>query len=57
MNRYHIEIRVTPRQGLLDPEGKAIHHALGSLGFDGVDDVRVGKDIHIDIDADSADAA
>ena len=44
MSHFRIEIRVKPRPGLLDPEGKAIHRALRSLGWDGVDDVRVGKE-------------
>lgn len=57
MSRYRLEVLVKPRPGLLDPEGKAIHHALNSLGWDGVDDVRVGKAIYLDIDAASADEA
>ena len=57
MSRYRLEIRVTPRPGILDPQGKAIHHSLHSLGWEGVDDVRVGKAIHLELDADSADAA
>lgn len=57
MARYRIEIRVTPRPGILDPQGKAIHHSLQSLGWTAVDDVRVGKAIHIEFDADSADDA
>ena len=57
MSRFRIEIRVTPRKGILDPQGKAIHHALHSLGWEQVDDVRVGKALHIEIDADDADAA
>ena len=58
MSRFRIEIRVTPRPGILDPQGKAIHHALHSLGWEAVDDVRVGKAIHVELDADSAtDAA
>ena len=57
MSRYRLEIRVTPRPGILDPQGKAIHHALHSLGWTGVDDVRVGKAIHLEIDAASAEAA
>lgn len=51
LNRYHLEVRVKPRPGLLDPEGKAIHHALDSLGFSGVADVRVGKVIDLELDA------
>ena len=57
MSRFHLEIHVTPRPGILDPEGKAIHHALRSLGYDGARDVRVGKAIHVELDADSEDAA
>ncbi|MEM8793043.1 MAG: phosphoribosylformylglycinamidine synthase subunit PurS [Pseudomonadota bacterium] len=42
---------VTLKNGVLDPQGQAIAHALGSLGFDGVNDVRQGKMIEIDLDA------
>ena len=42
-------IFVTLKPGVLDPQGKAIHHALGSLGFAGVNDVRVGKLIELDL--------
>jgi len=41
-------IYVTLKNGVLDPQGKAIHHALEGLGFDGVDDVRQGKLIELD---------
>jgi phosphoribosylformylglycinamidine synthase len=57
LSRYRIEIRVTPRKGILDPQGKAIHHALHSLGWEAVDDVRVGKALHIELDAEGADEA
>lgn len=57
MSRYRIEILVTPRPGLLDPEGNAIHHALDSLGYDEVEEVRVGKVLYLDLDADDEDAA
>lgn len=49
MTQYRLEVRVKPRPGLLDPQGKAIHHALGSLGFSGVEDVRAGKIIELDL--------
>lgn len=52
MTRYRAEILVTPRPGLLDPEGNAIHHALDSLGYRGVEAVRVGKVIYLDLEAD-----
>jgi phosphoribosylformylglycinamidine synthase len=48
-----LEIRVKPRPGLLDPQGKAIHGALRSLGWPEVDDVRVGKAIYMEVDANS----
>lgn len=57
MRHYRIEVRVIPRPGLLDPQGKAIHHSLNSLGWKGVRDVRVGKAIYIDMDAESESAA
>lgn len=57
MSRYSLEIRIKPRPGLLDPQGKAIHGALHSLGWGGVGDVRVGKVIYMELEADSADAA
>ncbi|MDX1390094.1 MAG: phosphoribosylformylglycinamidine synthase subunit PurS [Acidobacteriota bacterium] len=57
MSRFRIEVHVTPRPGLLDPEGKAIHHALVSLGWSGVEDVRVGKAIYLDLEAETDEAA
>lgn len=57
MSQYRLEIRVKPRPGLLDPQGKAIHHSLNALGWEGVSDVRVGKAIYIDLDADSSELA
>jgi phosphoribosylformylglycinamidine synthase PurS subunit len=43
------KIHVTLKQGVLDPQGKAIHHALESLGFGGVEDVRMGKLIEMEL--------
>ena len=51
MTEYLAEVRVTPRAGLLDPEGKAIQHALHSLGFAEVDEARVGKLIRLRVKA------
>lgn len=39
---------VTLKNGVLDPQGKAIHHALEGLGFDGVNDVRAGRLIELE---------
>lgn len=44
------KIHVTLKNGVLDPQGKAVQHALVSLGFDGVNEVRQGKFIEIDLD-------
>jgi phosphoribosylformylglycinamidine synthase len=57
VTRYSLEVRIKPRLGLLDPEGKAIHHALQSLGWGGVAEVRVGKVLYIDLEAESGEAA
>ena len=43
-------VHVTLKPGVLDPQGQAIAHALGTLGFEGVNDVRQGKVIEIDLD-------
>jgi len=51
-----LRIFVTLKPGVLDPQGKAIHHALGSLGFAGVEDVRAGKLIEMEV-ADTTDDA
>lgn len=50
-------VHVTLKNGVLDPQGKAIQHALGALGFGGVDDVRQGKFIEIDLADTDAEAA
>ncbi|MBT3305709.1 MAG: phosphoribosylformylglycinamidine synthase subunit PurS [Alphaproteobacteria bacterium] len=43
------KVHVTLKQGVLDPQGKAVQHALGALGFDGVNDVRQGKFIELEL--------
>jgi len=50
-------VHVTLKNGVLDPQGKAIQHALSALGFAGVDDVRQGKFIELELaEADEAKA-
>jgi phosphoribosylformylglycinamidine synthase PurS subunit len=44
------KIHVTLKQGILDPQGKAIEHALDSLGFKNTSNVRVGKYMEVDVD-------
>ena len=43
-------VHVTLKSGVLDPQGEAIRHALGSLGFSGVDKVRQGKVIELELE-------
>ena len=53
-------IHVTLKNGVLDPQGKAIEHALSNMGFDGVDEARQGKYIELDLaetDKEKAQAA
>lgn len=50
-------VHVTLKTGVLDPQGKAIEHALGALGFDGINEVRQGKYIEIDLDETDRDKA
>jgi len=50
-------VNVFLKEGVLDPQGKAAHHALESLGFKGVNEVRIGKQIVIDLDAKSKEEA
>lgn len=50
---YKAKVNVTLRKSILDPQGKAAHHALENLGLDKVQQVRIGKLIEMDIDADS----
>lgn len=57
MKEYHVEVRITPRAGLLDPEGQAVQHALRSLDFEQVETVRIGRLIRIRLHADDESAA
>jgi phosphoribosylformylglycinamidine synthase len=50
-------VHVMLKTGVLDPQGEAVRHALGSLGFSGVQAVRQGKVIEIDLDQTDPDAA
>lgn len=47
-------VNVSLKPGVLDSQGKAVHHALGSLHFDSVKDVRVGKQIILELDENDA---
>ncbi|HEY7283613.1 MAG TPA: phosphoribosylformylglycinamidine synthase subunit PurS [Actinomycetota bacterium] len=55
--RFHAEVVVRLKEGLLDPQGKAVEDALPHMGWTNVSDVRVGKHIELTVDAEDADAA
>jgi phosphoribosylformylglycinamidine synthase len=57
MSRFRVSVRILPRRGILDPQGKAVAHALHSLGFTDVADVRIGRNIVLDLSAPSASTA
>ncbi len=50
-------VTVMLKPGVLDPQGRAIGHALATLGFEGVGEVRAGKVIELELDAANADEA
>lgn len=52
-----IRVLVRLKPGVLDPQGRAVHHALEGLGFNGVEDVRIGRVIEMDVADSTSDAA
>jgi phosphoribosylformylglycinamidine synthase PurS subunit len=52
-----VRIHVSLKSGVLDPQGRAVHHALEGLGFTGVEDVRVGRLIELDVADSTSDEA
>jgi len=50
-------VNVYLKQGILDPQGKAVHHALDVMDFKNVKDVRIGKQIVLEIDESSKESA
>jgi phosphoribosylformylglycinamidine synthase PurS subunit len=57
VTRFRARVRVMPRPSLLDPQGQAVSHALGELGFRDVAEVRVGRAVEVTLEAATADAA
>ena len=51
-----VHVHVTLKPGVLDPQGRAIQHALAGLGFGGVSDVRAGRFFELDVDDGVTDA-
>ena len=55
--RFAVQVEITPRDGISDPEGQTIERALPVLGFEGVSRVRTGKLITFELEADDTKAA
>jgi len=54
---FKATISITLRPSILDPEGKTVHHALTNLGYDAVEQVRMGKRAEVWIDSENEDEA
>lgn len=54
---FSVQVKVMPLKELLDPQGKAVMSGLSNLGLNGVQDVRIGKNITLQIEADSEENA
>jgi len=54
---YNVQIKVMPLKDLLDPQGKAVLGGLHNLGLSGVQEVRIGKHITLQIEADNEEVA
>ena len=54
---FTAQVKVMPLKELLDPQGKAVLGGLANLGLNSIQDVRIGKNIMLQIEADTADAA
>ena len=50
-------VNIFLKNGVLDPQGKAIHHALDAMNFEGVEDVRMGKQIVLKLTSDNKEEA
>lgn len=57
MTRFRIAVHITPRRGILDPQGKTVAGALHTLGFGTVSDVHVGRHIVVEMEAGDPDVA
>lgn len=51
-----VRVHVSLKPGVLDPQGRAVHHALEGLGFGGVSEVRVGRSIELEVADTTSDA-
>lgn len=54
---YTVQVKVMPLKELLDPQGKAVMGGLGNLGISSIQDVRIGKNITLQVEAATPEAA
>ena len=57
MSSHRFAVNVTPKPGILDPQGRAVEGSLGHLGIEGVSAVRVGRRVELTVEAADEDAA
>jgi phosphoribosylformylglycinamidine synthase subunit PurS len=57
VSTFRVSVQIVPRQGILDPQGKAVSDALHALGFAGVAEARVGRHVVLEVRAADAHAA
>ena len=57
MSSHRFAVNVTPKPGILDPQGRAVEGSLGHLGIEGVSGVRVGRRVELTVEAEGAGAA
>ena len=57
MSSHRFAVNVTPKPGILDPQGRAVEGSLGHLGIEGVSAVRVGRRVELTVEAGDAAAA
>lgn len=55
--KFQVEIDIMPQAALLDPQGKTVEQGLHQIGFDSIENVRVGKHVTLSIDAESEEEA
>jgi phosphoribosylformylglycinamidine synthase subunit PurS len=55
--RFHFAVNVLPKEGILDPQGRAVEQSLSHLGLAGIGQVRVGRRVELAVDAPDATAA
>jgi phosphoribosylformylglycinamidine synthase len=55
--KFTVQVKVMPLKELLDPQGKAVMTGLGNLGLKAIEDLRIGKNISLQVEANSAEEA